>query len=156
MSVLSSQAAAQSGAKSDLSCAYFSPVADDTSGPPIHFFATLSADEESAVTESPGVGRVDFVLQRDTLEFSWTATYEDLTTPPTGVHVHGPQTPGGEAAILFDLAPSGIKSPVAGSYVLNEGELAYLISDRMYVNLHTEKYPAGELRGQIQKQRPTC
>ena len=142
------------GPKPDMSCVYFSPIPDATDGPSISFFADLSADEESAVTESPGIGRVDFSLDRDTLEFSWTLTYNDLTTPPTGVHVHGPQTPGGEAAILFDMAPDGVKSAVSGLKVLNEGELAYLVSDRMYVNLHTEKYPAGELRGSIRQAAP--
>ncbi len=144
------------GPKPDMSCVYFSPNPDATDGPTISFFADLSADEESAVTESPGIGSVDFMLERDTLEFSWTLMYDDLTTSPTGVYVHGPQTPGGEAAILFDMAPDGVRSPVSGSKVLNEGELAYLVSDRMYVNLHTEKYPAGELRGSIRKQRPQC
>ena len=144
------------GPRPDMSCAYFSPDPDAVEGPPIIFFADLSADEESAVTFSPGVGRVDFVLDRETLEFTWTATYRDLTTPPKGLHVHGPQTPGGEAAVLFDMAPDGVKSPTSGSKVLNEGELAYLVSDRMYVNLHTEQYPAGELRGSIRKQRPQC
>ena len=139
-----------------MSCAYFSPDPADSSGPPIRFYADLSADEESAVTESPGIGRVDFILERDTLKFSWTLSYRDLTSAPTGVHVHGPQTPGGEAAILFDMAPDGIASPTAGFKVLNEGELAYLVSDRMYVNLHTTRYPAGELRGSIKKARPKC
>lgn len=144
------------GPKPDMSCAYFSPDPGAVDGPPIVFFADLSADEQSAVTESPGVGRVDFRLERETLEFSWTVTYRDLTAEATGVHVHGPQTPGGEAAILFDIAPDGVTSPVSGSKVINEGELAYLVSDRMYVNLPTTTYPAGELRGQIQKQRPQC
>ena len=140
----------------DLSCAYFSPDPDVDGGPPILFYADLSADEESAVTESPGVGRVDFVLEHDTLKIFWVLTYRDLTTSPIGAHVHGPQTLGGEAAILFDVAPEGLASPTSGSKLLSEGELAYLVSDRMYVNLHTEKYVAGELRGSIRKQRPEC
>jgi len=139
-----------------MSCAYFSPDPEAVDGPPIIFYADLSADEESAVTESPGIGRVEFLLDRTSLTFSWTLSYDDLTTTPIGVHVHGPQTPGGEAAILFDMAPDGVTSSVYGSRVLNEGELAYLLSDRMYVNLHTEKYPTGELRGSIRKQRPQC
>jgi hypothetical protein len=140
----------------DVSCAYFSPSSDANDGPPIIFYADLSADEESAVTESPGVGRVNFTLERDTLKFTWVLMYRDLTSPPTGAHVHGPQTPGGEAAVLFNMAPDGVASPTSGSKMLNEGELAYLMSDRIYVNLHTEKYPAGELRGSIRKQRPQC
>ncbi len=137
-------------------CGFFSPNPDDTSGPTVVFFADLSADEESAVTESPGSGRVDFQLDRATLKLSWTLTFKNLTSPPTGVHIHGPQTPGGEAGILIDLAPGGVKSGVVGSSVLNDGLLAYLVQDRMYVNLHTTKYPLGELRSPIKKARPKC
>lgn len=142
--------------KPDLSCAFFSPKPDDTSGPPIIFYAELSPDEESAVTESPGRGRVDFVLERASLKLSWTVDYKNLTTPATGLRIHGPGTPGGEAGILIDLAPKGMKLPIEGSAVLNEGLLAYLVQDRMYVNLVTTKYPNGELRAPIKKARPKC
>lgn len=141
----------------DMSCAFFSPDPKDTQGPPIHFVASISADEESAVTESPGSGRVEFVLDRATLKFDWKVRFKDLTSTPVGLHVHGPQTPGGEAGILFELAPKDmIKDGLTGSTTLNDGQLIYLINDRMYVNLHTTKYPAGELRGSIRKQRPQC
>lgn len=138
------------------SCMFFSPDPDDRSGPPVIFAANLSADEESAPTESPGIGRVDFSLDRATLRLDWTLTYKDLTSTPTGVHIHGPQTPGGEAGIVLDLAPEGMTSLLQGSAIFNDGDVLYMIQDRLYVNLHTEKYPAGELRGEIEKQRPTC
>lgn len=140
----------------DLSCAFFSPNPDDSSGPPINFYADLSADEESAVTESPGVGRVDLTLERSTLKISWKVTYSNLTSPEVGVHIHGPQTPGGEAGIIVDMAPQGIKNPTQGSAALTDGDMIYLVQDRLYVNLHTTKYPAGELRGQLKRARPKC
>ncbi len=143
-------------AKPDMSCAFFSPKADDTKGPPILFYADLSADEESAVTESPGRGRADFVLDRATLNFTWKVTYKDLTSRATGLRIHGPGTPGGEAGILIDMAPKGMTPMIEGSSVLNEGLLAYLVQDRMYVNLVTTTYPNGELRAPIRKARPTC
>jgi hypothetical protein len=137
-------------------CGYFSADPQDDKGPPIHFKAVLSADEESAVTESPGVGEVDFTLDRKTLKLSWKLTFKNLTTPPTGAYIRGPQTPGSEAGILHDLAPKGVVSGVEGSAEINEGELAYLVQDRLYVNLHTKKYPAGELRGHLQRIAPVC
>jgi hypothetical protein len=123
-------------------------------GPPIIFYADLSADEESAETDSPGAGRFECSLERKTLMLSWTVTYKDLTSPATSAAIHGPQTPGGEAGVLIDLAPKGVASPITGSVVLNEGELEYLLTGRMYVNIDTKQYPAGELRGQLSRQRP--
>ena len=137
-------------------CGYYSPDENDASGPPISFYADLSADEQSAVTESPGYGRADFVLERPTLKLTWKVTYSNMTSMATGVHIHGPQTPGGEAGIVVDLAPDGVKNTVEGSTKLSEGLLIYLVQDRLYVNLHSTKYPAGELRGHIKKARPKC
>lgn len=125
-----------------------------TDGPPIKFRTTLSADEQSAPTNSPGLGGAEFVLDRPTQRLDWTITYGKLTSKAVAAHVHGPQTPGGNAGVMFDLAPNGTKSPLVGSVVLNDGELEYLLTGRLYVNVHTTKYPAGELRGQIMRVRP--
>lgn len=125
-----------------------------TEGPPIRFKAVLSADEQSAPTESPGTGVAEFILDRPTQRLDWEVNFGGLTSDATGAHVHGPQTPGGNAGVLFDLAPNGVSSPLKGSVVLNDGELEYLLTGRMYVNIHTTKYPPGELRGQVMRQRP--
>jgi hypothetical protein len=130
------------------------PDYDGTDGPPIKFHTDLSADEQSAPTNSPGFGAAEFVLDRPTQRLDWTITYDKLTSDAVGAHIHGPQTPGGNAGVIFDLAPNGPKSPLVGSVVLNDGELEYLLTGRLYVNIHTTKYPAGELRGQIMRVRP--
>lgn len=122
--------------------------------PPIRFAADLSSDEQSVTTLSNGTGRADFELDRDTLRFSWKVTYVNLTSPLQETGVHGPQRPGTNAPRQFELSPKGAKSPIAGSVVLTEAQLQYLLSDRMYVNLTTTKYPAGELRGQIHRIPP--
>ena len=137
-------------------CGYYSPDENDISGPPISFYADLSADEQSAVTESPGVGRVDLVLDRSTLRLSWEVSYSNITSSAIGLHIHGPQTPGGEAGIIIDLAPDYIMNPIKGSELLTEGTMIYLVQDRLYINLHTTNYPAGELRGHIKKARKKC
>jgi hypothetical protein len=134
-----------------LPCAAWALPPEDTR--PIHFAATLSADEESAPTESPGAGRIDLTLDRATLTLSWVLTYKGLPSEVTGVHIRGPQRPGTNAGILFDLGKSGLRSPIKGSAVLNDGQLEYLLAGRMYVNIATTKYKDGELRGQIQRQR---
>lgn len=125
-----------------------------TEGPPIRFRALLSADEQSAPTESPGTGVAEFVLDRPTQRFEWKVTFSNMTSAATAAHVHGPQAPGGNAGVLFDLAPDGVSSPLEGSVVLNDGELEYLLTGRMYVNIHSTSYPPGELRGQVMRLRP--
>ena len=123
-------------------------------GPPIVFFADLSADEQSAVTDSPALGRADFLLERATMKFSWIITYNDLTSAPTAAGLHGPQAPGGNAGLLIDIAKSGLQSPITGSAIITDGQLDYLLTGKMYVNIRTAKFDLGELRGQIMRKRP--
>ncbi|MBL8631558.1 MAG: CHRD domain-containing protein [Rhodospirillaceae bacterium] len=121
---------------------------------PVKFYADLSAAEQAATTESDGVGRAEFTLDRATVSLSWTVTFKNLTSPATASHVHGPQRVGTNAGVQIDLAPNGMGLPLKGSAVLTDAQLEYLLSGRMYVNVHTTKYPAGELRGQIQRVPP--
>ena len=146
------------GSKTDegLSCGYFSTDPNDRSGPPIHFYADLSDDAEHLPTESPGVGRADFVLERDTLKLSWSVRFKDLTSQTTGLHIHGPVPAEGLAPPIFDLAPELFMSPVEGEKILSQGEVAYFIQHLVYVNLHTTRYPEGELRGPVRKIPPKC
>jgi hypothetical protein len=138
-------------------CAWIADAsaAEDADGPPIHFYADLSADEQSAVTDSPALGRADFILERATLRFSWVVTYSDLTSAPTAAGLHGPQTPGGNAGLLVDIAESGLGSPIKGSTIITDGELDYMLTGKVYVNLRTVKFDLGELRGQIMRKRPS-
>ena len=136
---------------------FLAPVAMTAAeeGPPIHFKAEISAEDQSAYTESDGAGVARFVLERSTLEFSWVVEFAGLTSTAVALAVHGPDTVGGNAGVLFNLAPEGnISSPVQGSVILTQGQLQYLLTGKMYVNLRTRNYPLGELRGQVRRQRP--
>lgn len=125
-------------------------------GPPIKWTTDLNADEMSWTVDSPGVGRADFVLERETMKFSWTVTYDKLTSAATKVAIHGPQTPGGEAGVLIDLGGKGLSSPVVGEAVINDGQLRYLVTDRFYIQIATKKNEKGEIRGQLRRLRPVA
>jgi hypothetical protein len=121
---------------------------------PVKFYADMSAEEQAATTISDGIGRAEFSLDRATMNLSWVVTFKNLTSPATAAHVHGPQRVGTNAGVQIDLAPKGMALPLKGSHVLTDAQLEYLLSGRMYVNVHTTKNPAGELRGQIQRVPP--
>lgn len=140
----------------DLSCAYFSLDPNDRSGPPIRFSADLSDHGQRAPTDSPGVGHADFVLERDSLKLSWRISFQNLTSQPVALQIHGPVPAEGEAPALFDAAPAGLTSPVEGERTLSLGEVAHLVQNLLYVNLLTTNFPQGEIRGLVRKLRPTC
>ena len=131
------------------------PMPPDPSmtGPSLKFRINLSPDEESHVVKSPAKGVGELTLDRETMRLSWVITYEDMTSKSIAAHVHGPQTPGGNAGVLFPLAPGAVTSPIKGSLILNEGQLEYILTGRAYVNIHTERHPDGELRAPIMRVR---
>jgi hypothetical protein len=120
----------------------------------IEFCANLSPDEESAPTYSSAVGLGRFTLRRSDLKLSWEISFKDLTGPAVAANIHGPQRPGANAQVLFPLVAGPIRSPLKGSITLDDGQLEYLLTGRMYANFTTEKYPDGELRAQLQRLRP--
>lgn len=122
----------------------------------ISFCANLSPDEESAPTYSDAVGLALFTLQRADLKLTWEVSFKNLTTSPVAASIHGPQRPGANAGVVFGLVKKGdpIQSPIKGALVLDDGQLEYLLTERLYVNITTQKYAEGELRGQLERLLP--
>lgn len=137
-------------------CLYLSPDPDDRSGPPVRLSATLDDFDQVHPTSSPGSGTVELVLERPTLSLSWVVEFENLTSEPVSLKVHGPTPAEGLAPPLFDMAVDGIRSQLTGQRTLSVGEVTSLVQSLLYVNLATERYPEGELRGRIRKVRPDC
>jgi hypothetical protein len=122
------------------------------------FEAHLSGEEEAPTpVNSPASGRATFVLDEDnnTLHYM-VAVYE--ITGITAAHIHI-GAPGAAGPVVFDLFPNGgdvfdPENAIRGSLTLTAGEVATLIAGDYYVNVHTQEYPAGEIRGQIESFAP--
>lgn len=126
---------------------------------PIVFCVNLSDEDQTSPVYSDGEGRGVLKLRRDDLTLSWDVSFTGLTGAAVAAQMHGPQRPGGNASALFPLSEKPAPtSPIKGSIVLDDARLKYLLNSRMYVNITTAKYPAGEIRGQVQRIRPgaTC
>jgi CHRD domain len=128
-----------------------SPV--DAAEDDIIFAARLSTDDQSTPTDSPGEGYAEVRLERATLKISWKVTYRGLTSKPIAAGLYGPENVGANAGLIVNLGVKGLASPMQGSQVLSDGEFQYLITGRVYVNIHTARYRNGELRGQLRRQR---
>lgn len=122
-------------------------------GPPILFEAVLTADEQTAPTESPGTGLAQLSLERSDLKLTWTVTFSGLTSAATTAHIHGPARLGDDAPAVIDLGAANPTSPLSGSTTLSDIQLELFLKGRVYVNIHSAKFPKGELRGQIQRVR---
>lgn len=111
-----------------------------------NFTATLAPGADA--TDSTGSGSLEASYDSNTMEFSWTATYEGLTGPATAAHFHGPAAEGENAPPVVPIA-GDLASPIEGSATLTEEQATQLLGGMWYLNIHTEQYPDGEIRGQV-------
>lgn len=125
------------------------PDTSDLWGGKRTFTARLSADYQPVVTKSNGQGAARIVLDIATRTISWEIEYSGLTSPATAIGLHGPAQPGTNGAVIIDLGPKALKSPVSGSLVVPQGQIQYMLLGWTYVLVSTRRYPNGELRGKL-------
>ncbi|MEQ8507831.1 MAG: CHRD domain-containing protein [Rhodospirillaceae bacterium] len=113
------------------------------------FEADLSADHQTILTQSEGAGFAKVRFDLNTMEISWEVEYENLTSPPTGITLHGPAQPGTNAVAIIDLGINGLESPITGSLKVSDSHVQYMLLGWTYVLLKTENYDHGELRGKL-------
>jgi uncharacterized surface protein with fasciclin (FAS1) repeats len=124
--------------------------------PEAEFAAALSGANEVPPVGSEATGSVTASLGSD-LVLTIEGTYEGLTVAGPGAHIHGPADVEGTADVLFPLTFDNEAGTLSGSIDLADeanadigpAAFGYLQSRLLYVNLHTEENPAGEIRGQL-------
>jgi hypothetical protein len=62
-------------------------------------------------------------------------------------HFHGPSPEGKNAGPMVTI--DKVASPSKGSATLIEDQAKALTGGQMYINVHTAKFPNGEIRGQL-------
>ena len=114
----------------------------------VAYHADLTAAQETPPTDSTGTGSRDATYDTSTKTLTWTVTYTGLTGDVTAAHFHGPAAMGAKADPVVPLeAP--FASPIKGSATLTDAQATDLQAGMWYFNLHTAKYPDGEVRGQV-------
>ena len=107
----------------------------------IELFAELTGD-------GAGSGEFSGTFDTDSREISWVVSYQGLSGPLIGAHIHGPAEPGENAGILVGF--EGIENNAfSGAEVLDAAVVDDLLAGRYYANLHTDANPGGEIRGHI-------
>ena len=109
--------------------------------------ATLTASAVVPPTDSKGSGKADVTFDTATKKLSWKVSYDKLTGEPTAAHFHGPAGPKDNAGPVVDVT-SNIKD---GSAAITDAQAADLDAGKWYLNVHTMKFPDGEIRGQVDK-----
>ncbi|QEC52045.1 CHRD domain-containing protein [Anseongella ginsenosidimutans] len=137
-------------------CVLVLPACEDEEDAPeekvtVEASATLNAEQETDDVTSPGTGTFTGTYNKNTGEFTFTLNWTNLTGPPTMMHFHGPAGPGTNASVKIGITgfPADAAGSVSGTVTVEEGDRADLLAGKWYVNIHTEAYPPGEIRGQV-------
>jgi hypothetical protein len=127
----------------------WSALASPTYAATLQFKADLKGSSEVPPTQTTGTGTVTIAFDPTTKQLTWNGTYSGLTGPATGAYFQGPAEPGKNASIAVTITPA--TSPFKGSATLTDAQAVQLVAGRWYVNIYTDAYKGGELRGQIVK-----
>ncbi len=120
---------------------------------PISLYAPLSPRSLNISAESAATGYAQFTVDRTNLTLNWFVTFQGLTSRPTSAAIYRPGT--GIPEIQIDMAKGKPDSPLIGSTTLNSDQAAELLSGFLYVDIGTQKFTGGELRGQIRRAPPS-
>jgi uncharacterized protein (DUF1800 family) len=124
------------------------------SRPPTLFAAYLRPQGTSA---TPGSGFATLLLSGDETKAELKATYANLTTPEVAKHIHGPAGPTQSANIIFDIDTAAYDEAkqtwtwdIGPVGTLTAADvLAAIKSGNTYINVHSSRFPNGEIRGQF-------
>lgn len=123
------------------------------------FAAELSGASEVPPVATDGSGTVKFASHDGWVSFK--LRWDDLTTPARAAHIHcGAPGVNGPVGVTLFAGPMGAKGHVNGSFTGPDpgngcgwadldDVLAAMASGATYVNVHTQMFPGGEIRGQV-------
>lgn len=122
---------------------------DDTPPEPnVVFKATMNGASETPANASAATGTATLTYNTTTKIFTVTVTYSGIT--PSAGHIHKGAV-GVAGPVIFPFASVG--SPINyTSPALDATQEADLMGGLYYVNLHTDAFKGGEIRGQLIKQ----
>ena len=125
---------------------------------PIRYTANLTGSQEVCPKISTGYGSVEAILTGNTLKVS--GSFANMigkfdANVAGGAHIHfAPAGRNGGVELLLTTRPTGdLKGGTFrasdNTFTLTDGQVSYLQSRELYINIHTTVFASGELRGQL-------
>jgi hypothetical protein len=127
--------------------------------------ATMHGGEETPILNTGAVGTADVIVDETNQEITVTLRVFNIPTPTTAGHIHigaagiaGPVVVNfpdaivgrtGDFAMTFRVGPNQfVARPAIGINTMQDAIQA-IVNGNSYVNIHTQQFPAGEIRGQL-------
>ena len=127
--------------------------------------ANMNGGEETPILNTGAVGTAEVIVDAANQEVTVTLRVFNIPTPTTAGHIHiGPAGIAGPVVINFPEALVGrtgdfamtfragpnqfVARPAIGINTMQDAIQA-ILNGNSYVNIHTQQFPAGEIRGQL-------
>lgn len=108
------------------------------------FTFPLEPEQENPAADSQASGSCTGILNEGHTSFSLNCSH--TVFEPTASHIHE-EAPGVNGPIIFGLGEP--TSPIVADWELSAEEVSALFEGDLYVNVHSDLFPGGEVRGQI-------
>src|SRR5215475_3319348 len=117
------------------------------------FTFNVSLDAAQAGVVSPGTGSATLVLDDVANTLDVSLTFSGLLSPTNNAHIHCCAPPGMTAGVIIPFVPPFPLGVTSGSmnntFNITAAQVLQVESGGAYINIHTDQFPAGEIRGQI-------
>jgi hypothetical protein len=114
------------------------------------FSCVLNGGNEVPANGSLATGTGTCVLNNAQTQLTYTVVYSGLVANRTASHFHGPALAGVNAPVIFGIAGAGATSgTISGVWNLTAGNVADLFAGKLYLNVHSQTFGGGEIRGQV-------
>jgi len=97
-----------------------------------------------APVDVAATGTVKVTLDTEAKTVAWVVTTEGLSGDRTASHIHGPAAATESAGPVIDTMVT-----MEGSTPITDDQITELTGGMYYFNIYTEKFPDGEIRGQL-------
>lgn len=129
------------------------PIAGAASA--ITFHINLAGAEEVPPTATGATGLAQVMFDPGTVFIDINGTFNDFSSPVTVGHLHGLADFGETASPIFAFVIDGdpdtgfTNGSFSGSTFLTQEQADGLLAGLTYINIHSEDFPGGEIRGQV-------
>src|SRR5438309_1429274 len=113
----------------------------------IQLRAWLNGAQEVPPVATAATGSATVTYDTVTRQLSWNVSYGSLSSAISDAHFHGPTPAGFDAGITVQMTAG--PSPIIGSATISPTQATQLLSGQWYVNLHSNNFSGGEIRGQV-------
>ncbi|HEX8329314.1 MAG TPA: CHRD domain-containing protein [Hymenobacter sp.] len=123
--------------------------------------AVINGAQQVPANNSPATGTFagTYTSINGVKQLKYTVTFKDMSpnTAPSSAHIHE-GAPGKTGVVIIPFTPAPgttLSSPITGMYTLSDVQAENLLSNKMYVNIHSRNQPSyvaeGEIRGDIKR-----